>query len=480
MKRALAYLLTLVLSLALLTGCGTTGSSSSDVEAPTDMSSAESETDTAGDTTTQKTTSSKKKTTDSRGCNGIPTSKTTTTTRTTQPTVTLPVTHSLGKVTLPLTGFCGMSADNKIIIQTDYVGYASGELTPPQAAYACRDGEMIQLKPFDITVAVDQEFCSLKRMATVPVRYFVMDSTVYAYATAWPNGTARFISIPNDSEHVLMTGGIVKRTVKVNVTTGACEWLTTAHPEYSAFDATVSEDGKYMAMVAGTAFEMENNYNGSQYVYNFRKHSLTPIPTPEYDKQKYSDSHSYFVPWCFVGDSLFFTGSFGNEQGYDQLVVWYEFNLSTGKVKERKDLSGYAELDADRRPYRYLLYRSPSDYTTADRLGVLNLKTAKAYTVNSRQGLYFGGANESGDTVMLYQRKEGEQTKIYSFIDMKTGKETPLSAITPDCVDGTYKGHPILGVRWCGERAVLINYTPEPEDPEQSRCRADVLFLPKK
>ena len=185
----------------------------------------------------------------------------------------------------------------------------------------------------------------------------------------------------------------------------------------------------------------------------------------------------YFTPWCFVGDSLFIqcgTGSYGSA------CTWYEFDLSTGQLKSRQDLFGYTDLIALRRPYRHLLYGSTTDYyNTPDKLSVVNLKTAQFYTVKCREGLSFCGANENGDTVVLCYQKEGEKSRIYSFVDMKTGKETPLSEVTSDCVDGTYKGYCILGVEWCGENAILIKYTPEPEDPDQSRCLSEVIELPE-
>lgn len=468
MKRTIAILLVSSMIFSLV-GCGaadkpsgtgtttqiatTTTAISVDCEPGVTCTESSSSTST---TTTQKTTSTRQKT--EIWCDGGATTTRTTATTTTKTTSTQegPITYSLGKATLPLKGFCGLSNDNKIIIQTDYLGYASGELTPPEAAYAYRNGEMIQLKPFDFTLTIDGKFCRRNQEVVVPVRYFVLDSTVHAYAMEFPGAATHFFPIPNDSEHVLLEGGGAERMLKVNVITGACELLTEEHADYRAWEDTLSDDGKYMVMNAGLTYEVQKEPYTCRYVYHLQSGKLTKLPMPT-------------NAWCFVGDSLF--GRTFDSSG--ELSVWYEFDLLTGESLDWRELSGYVDRDAQYRPYRHLLY-----YATADKLGVFNLKTEQSYMVhyNGEKADYLN-SNKSGDVMRVYQRREG-QSPIISFINMKTGKEQLLSDITPDYVDGEYKKSRILAIEWCDDNAVLITYTKDLDDANLTHCYAEVITLP--
>ena len=423
---------------------------------------------------TTTTTTTQRLTTTATTGSELPSRTTTTTVRATQTTVpTQPlITHSLGKATLPLTGFCGLSDDNKIMIQTDYVGYASGELTPPQAAFAYRDGEIIQLKPFDFTLMVEHEFSSYSKAVAVPVRYFVMDSTVYAYAMAWPDGSARFISIPNDSQHVLLTGSVVKRPVKVNVVTGKCEFLTKEYVHYRLCDTLLSSDGQYITMLAGHPILIQMYSNTCLYVYHFKSRKLTKLP--EEDGVSLS-------PWYYIEDSLFLWRCSCTDGGpcRGSSCGWYAFNVLTGELEPRHDLAGYSTWYAERRPYWHLLYDTPSGkYTTTGKLAIVNLKTGKHNSIDCGKEINVHGANESGNIVLVSDKNDLDTIATYAFLDMKTGKEIALSEVLPKRVYDKYKDYSIIGINWCGENAVMINFSMEPDSPDQSQCGVEIIELP--
>lgn len=398
------------------------------------------------------------------------------TTATTAPTEAKPITHSDGKATLPLTGFCGVSDDNKIIIKTDYVGYASGELTPVEEAYAYQNEELIRLKAFDIKLVLRDDVLGRHETITLPVRYFVYESTVYAYAMELPYATSvKFIPIPNDSEHVLLTGGLVKREVLVNVIDGTCELLITDYPDYTVLWGTMSEDGSYVVVLAGSSYDILHDANSCQYVFDFRNKKLTKIPMPEYDSEEFP--YTNFTCWTVINDTVLFTGSFGDRERYNKKVLWYEFDVSNGVVKQRADLTGFSDERSQYRPYPYIIIHHDS---VNGLLSIANMKEKKRYMVSCEKNAFVSvSPNETGAYLLLrYLDEQTAQSYKTVILDAKNDKELDMSTVIPNYKEDKYKGQHISSIQWCGETALLISYSSDPSFVDQAQFRVEIVELP--
>lgn len=388
-----------------------------------------------------------------------------------------PTNFIVGKVNQPLTGFVGCSDDNKIFIKTDCVGYQTQELTPPEAGFTYRNGEVLELKAFDFDLKLKGDILSLYENLTIPVRYFVCDNTVYAYAMEFPGSSIKFVPIPNDNEHVLLTGAVVKKEVLVNVVDGTYELLTTKFPDYNAWPHTISDNGKYMYMFAGSSNDVMYDQDNSMYVYNFKTKKSIKVPLPKYDKQKYYST--VIIPWAIIGDKLYLAANLEGDYPTEPITQWYQFDISKSVIGETKmNLSRYSGDSVEERPNQHVMFsRNSLDNT----FNFVNLKNSTQYTVDIVDSLsdsinVLASFNESGKYAkLIYDNLTTDELLKQEIINIKSGKKKDLSTLIPEYSDNKYKGCKISNLQWCGENAFLICYIKNPNEEEQKQFCCEIV-----
>ncbi len=382
------------------------------------------------------------------------------------------ITSSAGTAELPLKGFHGM--DREIIIETeDQLSFFHQEFVFVKNAYHYQNGQLLKLEAFETKININGDV-SRQGDISIPIKYFIYQSTVYPYINVDPHqqgiSAYKMASIHDDPENVLIySNGIMGvEPIIYNVISGEYRLLFTETQSCQlAFPAGIDADGQYVA-VFGSDYDLSEGI-GEYYVLNLKDGKSQKIPTPDYDKNKYTSCA--IIPQRFIGNELLITYEIeyapNLEENYSET---YYYNLKNGELRK---WDNEIEFDSD-------LSWLSDDYFLTKRnveegsITVYNLKTDKRYSYTAQSGIDIGGnLNESGKFLfsgysnspmegpdengnIVYADVEEEYQPF--FVNLEKGEQIDITKHIPNFTIATYKGYPVRSKQWIDETNLLIIY----------------------
>ncbi len=384
------------------------------------------------------------------------------------------ITSSAGTAELPLKGFHGM--DREIIIETeDQLSFFHQEFVFVKNAYHYQDGRLLKLEAFETEIVINEDATKEDKRIEFPIKYFICNSTVYPYGNINYKQQGIYVellSIYGDPENILiysmgMAG--VEEPIVYNVTSGEYRLLfEEAESCALAFPAGIDANGEYVAVSVGTNYDYTAEISEGLYVLNLKSGKSQKLPTPDYDKNKYT--RCAIIPQRFIGNELLVTYEFeyapNLEENYSET---YYYNLKNGELRK---WDNEIEFDSD-------LSCFSDDYFLTKRnveegsITVYNLKTDKRYSYTAQSGIDIGGnLNESGKFLFSgYSNSpmEGPDENgniVYAdveeyqpfFVNLEKGEQIDITKHIPNFTITTYKGYPVRSKQWIDETNLLIIY----------------------
>lgn len=370
------------------------------------------------------------------------------------------------KVTLPIKGHFSVIGD--IIVETDKISVANMVL-PNARAFTYKDGGFYELKRYETEITVPKKYTvygeAYGEDISLPLQYFVADSTVYAYLDVdrkgW-GGYVTIIPIPQNDECVIMQGSELL-PLYVNLKSGKITPVFDAKKidfDMSGRVTCVSEDGKY---AAGIGTKLDDMIPRS-YIINLKNFKIAEVPLPQYNSEHYKLKDSY--PSVFADGRLYVNYTL-TELDIDGGETVGTFFYDIKKKKPEKlaaPLTDYASSEQ----YPYIQMKFENDTGT---LKMKNLKDVIDYSfsVYPSNGLW-GLPNKTGqyvigtyfDMPLAGYDENGQpyyendpQNQKHLMLDVKNQKRIDLSKIDSKFAYTTYDGNPCT-YRWISETELLI------------------------
>ncbi len=370
------------------------------------------------------------------------------------------------KVTLPIKGHFSVIED--IIVETDKIS-VTNDVIPNAQAFTYKDGEFYKLKRYEAEITIPKKYTiygeDYGKDISLPLQYFISNSTVYAYLNVdrkgW-GGYVTIIPIPQNDECIIMQGSKLL-PLYVNLKSGKITPVFDAEKSGFALSGEVtcvSEDGKYAA-VLGTRLD---DMIPRSYIINLKNFTIAEIPLPKYNNEHYKLKNSY--PSVFADGRLYVNYTLTEldiDGGETVSTCFYD-------VKKKKSealaapLTDYAS--SERYPYIQMKFENET--------GTLKIKNLKdvidySYSVYPSNGLW-GSPNKTGqyfigsyfDMPLAGYDENGApyyentpQNKKDLALDIKNQKRIDLSKIDSKFDYTTYDGVP-CAYRWISETELLV------------------------
>lgn len=373
------------------------------------------------------------------------------------------------KVTLPIKGHFSVIGD--IIVETDKIS-ATNDVIPNARAFTFKDSEFYKLKRYEAEITIPKKHTTYGedygKDISLPVQYFISNSTVYAYLNVDRKEMGGFsveiIPIPRNDECVIMQS-LEVLPLYVNLKSGkiAPVFDKGKHDfDMSARVTCVSEDGKYVAVLGTRIDEMIPR----SYIINLKNFEIAEIPLPQYqyNEEYYKLKNSY--PSVFADGRLYvnyklteldidggetvgacfydvkkkksealaapLTDYAGSEQ-YPYIQMKFENETGTLKIKNLKDVIDYS----------FSVYPSNGLWGSPNKTG--------QYFIGTYFDMLLAGYDENGQP--YYENNPQNQKHIT--IDAKNQKRIDLTKVDNKFNYTTYDGKACV-CYWISETELII------------------------